>query len=271
EFNGRERTATDLFFCGLTPYIASFYNGTVEGQPAVDSERNVLYVGRGDGKLYAVDPDAGRINWRYQTFNPKLPEDPDGGGEIISSPVIGPGGTIYCGTWGIGPYETNAFYGISPDGSLQWRFPSDSSLTDRLIFVSPAISPDQSTIYFGTFFAGDADTPAKLFALNLQPESSVSNEQRLKWDLELINDTKPVWTTTLAVGHDGTLYVGGLFIDGIGNRPVVFAVEDNGALQLKWSTPFVSLDDGAQWVGGIALREIADQTVRLYVATTKFP
>jgi outer membrane protein assembly factor BamB len=270
EFDGRERTGTDVFFCGFSPYIASFYNGTVEGQPAVDIERNVLYVGRGDGKLYAIDPDAGRIKWRYLTFNPELPEDPDGGGEIISSPVIGPGGTIYCGTWGIGPYETNAFYAINPDSSLQWRFPSDSSLTDRPIFVSPAISPDQSTIYFGTFFPGDADNPGKLYALNLQPESSVPDEQRLKWDLELINDSKPVWTTTLAVGSDGIVYVGGLFIDGIVNRPVVFAAEDNGAPQLKWSSPFVSLHDGAQWIGGIALRESEGQTVRLYVATTNF-
>lgn len=39
-----------------------------------------LYVGRGDGKLYAIDENTGEIRWRYVTFNPDDPGDPDGGG-----------------------------------------------------------------------------------------------------------------------------------------------------------------------------------------------
>ena len=50
--------------------------------------------------------------------------------------------------------------------------------------------------------------------------------------------------------------------------PVVLAVEDQGGQPvLKWSTPYVELPDGAQFVLGIALREIDGQTQRLYVTT----
>lgn len=264
----------------LTPYKYDYgsrvneitwHNGTTEGQAAIDTARNVMYVGRGDGKLYAIDPDAGTILWRFTAFNPQLPDDPDGGGEIISSPLLAADGTIYFGTWGVGPYETNAFYALNPDGSLQWRFPEDSSLSQP-IFTSPALSPDGETVYFGTWF-NDADVPAYLYALNTQPTASVSDDARRKWSLELHNDDLNVWTTTLAVGSDGTLFVGGLQLESNNtNTPVVFAITEiqNGDPQYKWSPNFVKLSDGAQWVGGIALRETDDVTRRLYAVTSNF-
>ncbi len=91
-------------------------------------------LGRGDGRLYAIDPDVGKIDWRFASFNPQLPEDPDGGGELVSSPVIGADGTIYFGSRGIGPCETNDFFdAVNPDSTLQWRFPSG---TDGACFDS---------------------------------------------------------------------------------------------------------------------------------------
>ena len=263
DFDGR---GPNLLWCGLTPYEVSFYNGTIEGQAAVDTSRNVLYLGRGDGKLYAIDPDAGRILWRYVTFNPQLPDDPDGGGEVVSSPLLGPDGTVYFGTWGEGDYETNAIYAVNPDSTLQWRYPTDSSLTHR-IFASPALSPDASTIYVSSFRADDGTLPATLYAFNREPTGSASDAERLKWSLPLKHRGLPVITATLAVGSDGTVYVGGFLGEGIG-VPVLLAVEDQGDQPtLKWTTSYVELRDGAQFVLGIALREIDGQTQRLYVTT----
>lgn len=273
EFEGRERTGDDLLWCGFTPYKVSFYNGTIEGQGTYDIERHLLYLGRGDGKLYAIDTEEGAIVWRYRTFNPELPDDPDGGGEIISAPLVGEDGTIYFGTWGVGPYETNAFYAIKPDSSLLWRFPADSSLTGRPIFTSPALSPDRSTIYFGTFYQGSKDIVGKLYALNLSPQEGQTDDQRLKWQLELKRNGVGVWTTTLAVGSDGVIYIGGLTFaqDGITSVPVLLALEDSpGGPVPKWSPEFLELSDGAQWVGGIALRETEGETRRLYAVTANF-
>ncbi len=268
DFPGR---GPNLFWCGLTPYEVSFYNGTVEGQAAFDAGRNVLYAGRGDGRLFAIDPDEGRILWRFVTFNPQLPDDPDGGGEVVTAPLLGPDGTVYFGTWGEGPYETDAFYAVNPDSTLQWRYPTGSSLTHR-IFASPALSPDAATVYVSTFLDDDARLPASLYAFHREPTGPVPDDERLKWALEMTHQGRPVWTTTLAVGSDGVVYVGGFFIEGNVNVPVLAAVVelDLGNVvrpSFLWTPSFVELRDGAQFVLGVALRETEGETRRLYVAT----
>lgn len=269
EFAGRQRSGQDNLWCPFTPYHVLFYNGTVEGQAAVDTSRNVLYVGRGDGKLYAIDPAVGRILWRYRTFNPLLPEDPDGGGEIISSPLLGPDGTIYFGTWGEGTpvrYETHAFYAVNPDSTLQWRYPSDTSLTHS-IFASSALNPNNNTIYVGTYLDDAEPRPSTLYAFHRAPLGPASDTDRVKWSLPLEYNGFPVWTTTLAVGSDGIIYVGGFMGQGFG-VPVLLAIEDSGTHPtFKWTTPYVTLRDGAQFVLGIALREVDQTTERLYVTT----
>ena len=257
----------DLVWCGFTPYKGSFYNGTVEGQAAIDTSRNVLYVGRGDGKLYAVDTRAGAVLWRYQTYNPLLPEDPDGGGEVVSAPLIGPEDLIYFGTWGEGGYETNAFYAVDANGALQWRYPAAASLANR-IFAAPALSPDGSTIYVSTYYDDEQERPATLYAFEREPTSAIADEERLKWAIDLTNDAGLVRTTTLAVGSDGTIYVAGYVASGLG-IPVVTAIEDlPGGPGFKWSMQYAELRaDAAQFVLGLALREVDGVTRRIYATT----
>lgn len=267
EYPGRARTASDLIFCGFTPWLVTFYNGTVEGQPAWDGSRNTLYFGRGDGRLFALDPDAGTLRWRFRTFNPALPDDPDGGGEIVTAPLVGPDGTVYFGTWGEGPYETNAVYAVNPDSTLQWRYPTAESLTHRQ-FASCALSPDAATLYFSGFLDDAQAEPALLLALHRLPTTAVPDAERQKWALPLTWQGRPVWTTTLAVGSDGTVYVGGYFTDAITNAPtpLLLAFTDTGTEAVQKWDPVV-LADGAQFVLGIALREEEGQTVRLYITT----
>ena len=46
-----------------------------------------IYVGSMDGKIYALDGATGIKKWEYET-----------GGEVYSSPAIGPNGTVYVGS-----------------------------------------------------------------------------------------------------------------------------------------------------------------------------
>ena len=257
----------NLFWCGLGRYEVSYYNGTVEGQPTYDVSRGVLYVGRGDGKLYAVDEASGDVRWRYVTHNPQDPDDPDGGGEIVASPLVAPNGMVYVGTWGEGNYETNAFYAVRPDGRLAWRWPAEESLEHRF-FASPALSPDGRTVYASTFTDEAPFSAASLYAF--RQTRNARRGRPLKWSLELEDDGDPVFTTTLAVGSDGVIYVGGYIVRGARTVPAIAAVRDRGAdgpPVYVWDDEWIEFAHGAQFVHGIALREEGGETTRLYVTT----
>lgn len=257
----------NLFWCGFGRYEVSYYNGTVEGQPTFDASRGVMYVGRGDGKLYAVDEATGDIRWRYVTHNPLVPDDPDGGGEIVASPLVAPNGMIYVGTWGEGNYETNAFYAVRPDGRLGWRWPEEASLEHRF-YASPALSPDGRTVYASTFTDEAPFSASSLYAFHQQ--RSHRRGDPLKWSLELMDSGDPVFTTTLAVGADGVIYVGGYIVRGTRTIPAVAAVRDRGgstAPVYVWGDEWIEFAHGAQFVHGIGLREEGGETTRLYVTT----
>lgn len=272
EFAGRERDGNDLFWCGLDPTLqVSFYNGTVEGQGAIDTARGVIYLGRGDGKLYAIDRMTGEIRWRFITFNPELPEDHDGGGEIVTSPIYDDERILFA-TWGEGPDETNAVYCINADGDLLWRFPKDSASLPHRMFASPAFDPEGKTVYFSTFIASDdrADSleiPGVLYALDLA-HNPAEGDSPLKWSMPLTYLDGPVFTNTIAVGSDGTIYVGGWSLTDDGSLPLVTAVTDletDG--EYTWQVPYRGIDDGAQYVFGIALREVNGVTERIFATT----
>ena len=69
------------------------------------------------------------------------------GPSIISSPAIGPDGTIYIG-WGdnylYGPSIDGGLYALNPDGTVKWYYRTGNWIDES----SPAISSD-GTIYFG--------------------------------------------------------------------------------------------------------------------------
>ena len=242
----------------------------------IDPMRHIGGFGRGDGKLYAIDRATGEIRWRYVTYNPQIPDDPDGGGEVVTSPVYDRNGSIYFASWGEGKDETNAIYGIDAEGELLWRYPTvEESLAHRF-FASPALDPNSETAYFSTFIASDTradsiEIPGVLYAFDIGGEPGRASEQRLKWQMTLEADGDPIFTNTITVAADGTIYVGGWMLRDDKNVPVLFAVEDLGTEgRLLWATPYRTIEDGAQYVFGIALRETGgpgSAPERLFVTT----
>ncbi len=212
--------------CGTQKWRFQTGNGIISS-PAIGPD-GTIYVGSGDGFLYAIDN--GTLKWKFETNNSIISSTaigPDGtiyvgsydhylyaiidngtngvlkwscktGGAIESSPAIGPDGTIYVGS------EDNYLYAINPDGTLKWSYK-----TGGYVLSSPAIGPD------GTIYVGSEDN--YLYAIN--PGGT------LKWKYKTGNwvDSSP------AIGSDGTIYVGS-YDDNLS------AIIDNGTKGvLKWS------------------------------------
>jgi outer membrane protein assembly factor BamB len=251
-------------------------NGTVEGTAAFNANQNVLYVGRGDGRLYAIQAANGAEQWSFATFNPEAPGDPDGGGEIVGGPVVGPDGTVYFATVAAGPYESNAVYAVTNRGRLKWRYPHDRKGADTIFLAAPALSPDGKTLYVGGGWGPTAEdligSPVKgtVLAFDITGPTGTGDE-RLQWEFRPAHEAEPgrttVHVTDLAVGADGTIYAGGSSpVPGF--TAVLLALRDLGAgAEYAWPRA-VDLDRGrAAAVFGLALREINGVTTRVYATS----
>ncbi|MEZ4672888.1 MAG: PQQ-binding-like beta-propeller repeat protein [Caldilineaceae bacterium] len=155
--------------------------GTVEASVAIGQD-GTLYFGRGDNKLYALNPADGTLAWQFRTF-------PDGqpaaGGQVISSPVLGADGTIYFGTVPQFDEGVQALFAVRPDGTEKWRYPVTGE-----IFGAPALGHD------GTIYVGDRNRT--IHAVVDEGES-----YRVKWTYE---SAQADWYGAPAIGDDGTLY-----------------------------------------------------------------
>jgi outer membrane protein assembly factor BamB len=262
--------------CGQNDLLVSFYNGTIEGTPVVDPVSGLLYLGRGDGNLYAIDPQGGSVRWTFRTFNPVDPDDPDGGGEIVGGPVMGEGGALYFATFGVPwpgsaespAYETHAVYAVDAGGHLLWRYPRSAAREDNPFLAAPALSADARTLYVATWFA-DGATAGKLLALDVTKPASAEDADRLRWSLPLRNPARlgnpALWVRQISVGPDGTLYLAAAQARFAGSVPAVTAVVDEGSRGRFLWTPAVvdeTSPDSATLTQGLA---IFDQ--RLYAAT----
>jgi hypothetical protein len=122
-------------------------------------------VGSFDNNVYAIDT-AGRLKWKFAT-----------NGQVYSSPVLGPDGSLY-----VGSYDNN-IYAIDTAGSLKWKF-----ATDGRIWASPVLGPDD-TLYVGSL-------GKNIYAID--------TAGRLKWKFT----TNGAVASSPVLGPDGSLYVG---------------------------------------------------------------
>lgn len=279
----RPKLSRDVFWMGSgNDYLVSFYNGTIEGTPVIDPDDGTHYLGRGDGRLFAINPATGTVKWTFETFNPQAPSSHDSGGEIVGGPVMGPGKIIYFGTWAAPwpgsdtepGYETNAVYAVDTLGRLVWRYPSQGASLDNLLAAPPALSPDGMTLYVATT-AGDVLAPGRLIALDLTQPADAPDDRRLKWELVLRNAARDlsVWVKVLAVDLNGVIYCGGSEPQLFSTSPVVFAVRDLGDHgAFVWNPVFTEPhgypSSAGRLCNGLAIREVNGVVDRLYATTT---
>ena len=264
EYEGREPTPQDGP-AGKGRHW-NYFNGTVEGTPAIDPRDGTLYVGRGDGRLFAINPKTGRLKWTFETHDPARPDDPEGGGEVIGGPLLTPDRKIVIATWAA-PHrpdppqrvrnETNAVYCIDTDGAMLWRYPRTGTLES--VFAAPcALSPDGTRVYAVTGLP-DPKWPCALYALELKTG-------RLVWKLDL----GAVGGHDLSIGIDGTIFVAGADAKVFGSKPAVLAVRDAGIRgRIVWGPIHV---DGPRppmhFASGLALYEERERVRDIYTTST---
>ncbi len=231
------------------------YGKPVQGCPAIDEQRGVLYYGivwDSPNYIYALYLANGSTKWKYLahgdvTSSPNIDSEgniyfgdwngdvhavyPNGtrkwmyhtGDVITSSPAIGDDGTIYIGS------HDDYVYAFYPNGTLKWRFQTGS-----WVHASPTIGPD------GTVYIGSDDN--YLYALN-------PNNGSMIWRCSIGG----TWCSP-TLGPDGTLYLGTW-------RMIFYAIRPNGTIKWTYNAP------GRIWEGASAALS-ADGI--LYFGTTWF-
>jgi len=192
---------------GQSPYIGAQTNTVkwqyqtgknIHSSPALDSN-GVVYVGSDDQNIHAFYPDGG-LKWSFLTEGP-----------VKSSPAIGDDGTIYVGS------NDQNIYALNSDGSLKWKLQTEAEVKS-----SPIIGSD-GTIYFTVFYLVYGSVPytyqryGKVYALN--------SDGSVKWSY--CYQTESEIEVPLAIGIDGTIYLGGNNIYAL--RP------EDGSLKWKYT------------------------------------
>lgn len=242
----------------------NYFNGTVEGTPAIDPKVRMLYFGRGDGCVYGVDYNQGKVKWKYLTQDYSRGDDPESGGEVVGGPLLTPDGKLYFATFAAPAtprppseicYETNAVYCIDTNGKFLWRYPETGGFAN--VFNAPlAVSPDQTRIYAVTSLVNPSKD-CELLAL----ERATG---KLIWKLPLT----ACGGQDLAVGCDGIIYVAGMLKKGFNIEAAAFAVKDLGSNgKMLWG-PNIDAPQLSQFAGGVALVETAGHVEKVIVSTT---
>lgn len=113
-----------------------------------------VYLGSGDGNVYALDAKSGHLIWKVKT-----------GDVVHASPAVD-GGTIYIGSW-----DSNFYALDAKTGAEKWRFKGgqDPNIHNQVGFQSSA-AVAHGTVYVGCrdskLYALDAATGAKKWALD---------------------------------------------------------------------------------------------------------
>jgi outer membrane protein assembly factor BamB len=115
---------------------------------------DTVYVGSGDGNIYALNAASGALRWKFHTGN-----------VVHASPAVAEG-TVYVGSW------DSFFYALdAKTGRQRWRFKTgdDYIISNQVGIQSSAVIAD-GVVYFGcrdsNLYALDAATGEKRWAFS---------------------------------------------------------------------------------------------------------
>jgi len=208
-----------------------------------------IYIGSGDGSVYAIDSSSGDVEWEFETDD-----------EIRSSPTVADG-TVYIGS------NDGSVYALSADsGDLEWEFETDGDVDSSPTIVDDTlyIGSDDNYVYALSADSGDVEwefeTDGRVFSSPTVADGTVyvgsyddnlyalsADSGSLEWEHEQENFGS---VQSSPVVEDDTVYYGVRGGDG-----VVALSADSG--DVEWvnddannvgSSPVV--EDGTVYIGG---------------------
>jgi outer membrane protein assembly factor BamB len=144
-----------------------FTNAPISSSPAIGTN-GTIYFGVSNGALYALNTD-GIPLWITQT--PGLFD--------IASPMVGPDGSLYIGSY----FDDHSMYSISSSGSIRWQF-----VTNGQVDCTAALTPSGNIVF-------------NLY--NLPQVYSLTSSGSLNWiyTITAVSSSSPV------VDYNGIIYV----------------------------------------------------------------
>jgi outer membrane protein assembly factor BamB len=133
---------------------------------------DTMYIGSGDGNVYALDAATGALRWKFHTGN-----------VVHASPAVA-NGILYIGSW------DSYFYALDvKSGQERWRFKTgeDHDIANQVGIQSSATIAD-GIVYFGC-------RDSNLYALDALTGTK-------KW----VYSNKGSWVISTPIAKDGTLY-----------------------------------------------------------------
>ena len=135
---------------------------------------DVVYVGSGDGNVYALDAKTGALAWKFATGN-----------VVHASPAIAEG-TVFIGSWDTYFYALDAL-----TGKEKWRFKTgDDTVIHNQVGIQSSAAVANGVVYFGC-------RDSQLYALDAR-----TGKQRWKFD------NHGSWVVGSPAVHDGKVYFG---------------------------------------------------------------
>jgi eukaryotic-like serine/threonine-protein kinase len=138
--------------------------------PAVS--HGTVYVGSGDGNIYAINEQSGQRVWSFHTGN-----------VVHASPAV-VDGTVYIGSW------DSYFYALdAASGKVKWRFKTgEDSVISNQVGIQSSAAVANGVVYFGC-------RDSKFYALDAQTGTE-------KWSF----DNKGSWVVSSPAIHEGVVY-----------------------------------------------------------------
>lgn len=134
----------------------------------------LVYIGSGDGNVYALDARTGAVTWKFTTGN-----------VVHASPAIAEG-TVFIGSWDTYFYALDAL-----TGKERWRFKTgDDTVIHNQVGIQSSAAVADGVVYFGC-------RDSQLYALDAH-----TGKQRWKFD------NHGSWVVGSPAVHDGKVYFG---------------------------------------------------------------